>query len=161
MNKKQLEQVLRALETFDHAALAHGWHADQDGQTTAFKAKKLYKAAKTRLSNMLKDIAAEEAAPPTQPLVPGLDSLLTDEERRALRSEYETSTQIAPPAAAVKKLRSMGYSVAEWMHFEGWWVGYAHHDNPAICTISEVEGRAFIEVCKPYAHATLELPRTH
>lgn len=58
MNKEQLEKVMRALETFDRAAVAHGWHADQGGALTAFRAKKLYKAAKTRLTNLLKDIAA-------------------------------------------------------------------------------------------------------
>lgn len=159
MNKKQLSQALRALETFEHAALSYGWHADHNGQTTEFKAKRLYKAAKTRLTNILKDIAADDATPVTQPLVPGVDSLLTAEEREALRGEAsDIPEQPDPPAAAAKKLRSMGYSVAEWHHFDGWWVGYAHHDNPAICTISEVSGKAFIEVCKPCDHATVELP---
>lgn len=147
MNKQQLAKVLRALETFDRAALSHGWHADQDGRTTAFKAKRLYKSSKTRLVNMLRDIQVDDSAPPTQPLVPGLDTLLSD-----------IPEQPRPPALAVKKLRSMGYSVAEWQHFDGWWVGYSHYDNPAICTISEVTGKAFIEVCKPHDHATIELP---
>lgn len=62
MNKKQLEQVLRALETFDRAAQAHGWHEDQGSATTAFRAKRLYKAAKTRLRNLLKDVATSPTA---------------------------------------------------------------------------------------------------
>lgn len=158
MNIEQLAKVLRALEAFDRSAQAHGWHADQGGQTTAFRAKKLYKAAKTRLTNLLKDVCVQDAGEPPRPIVQGLDDLLTVEERRALREEHRAQTSPSPPAAAVKELQLRGYSVLEWHYTDGWWVGYAHRDNPAICTISEVTGKALIEICKPHDYAEVLLP---
>jgi hypothetical protein len=60
MDSEKLKKVLEALETFDRAAQAHGWHSDQGGMTTAYRAKRLYKAAKARLTALLRDIPYEK-----------------------------------------------------------------------------------------------------
>lgn len=60
MDKEQREKLLKALDTFDRAAQAHGWHQDRGGQTTAYRAKRLYKAAKTRLISMLEDVTSKK-----------------------------------------------------------------------------------------------------
>lgn len=71
MNKQQLERVLRAVETFDRASQKYGSDnygaiAGQVNSHEVFKARRLYKAAKTRLVNMLKDIERDD----NQPTVP-------------------------------------------------------------------------------------------
>jgi len=81
MNKAQLDKALKALDTFDRAAQSHGWEQDQGSDSDAFRAKKRYKAAKSRLVNMLKEIAAADEHARG---VPGLHDLLTVEERNAL-----------------------------------------------------------------------------
>ena len=70
MNKAQLQALLRAVDTLDQAAQARG-------REDTFKAKRLHRAARARLVNMLKDIAAIDSGI--------LDANLTDEERAALR----------------------------------------------------------------------------
>lgn len=82
MNQEQLQKALKALEAFDRAAQSHGYEEDQGSESDAFRAKKRYKAAKSRLVNMLKEIAAEDNSMRTG--VPGLHDLLTSEERKAL-----------------------------------------------------------------------------
>lgn len=87
MNIEQLVRVLRAVETFDKAAQTHGYLQDQGSEREAFRAKRIYKAAKTRLLNMLKDIEASDSQAALPGAVPGLNDLLTHEEREALRKE--------------------------------------------------------------------------
>jgi hypothetical protein len=70
VNKEQLRALLRAVDTLDLAAQAHGAN-----QTT--RTKRLHRAARERLRGMLKDIAALDAGV--------LDPRLTDDERAALR----------------------------------------------------------------------------
>jgi Mn-dependent DtxR family transcriptional regulator len=70
MNKEQLAELLRAVGTLDRAAVAYG-------QKESVRTHRLYRAALSRLVNMLKDIAAIDAGV--------LDANLTDDERAALR----------------------------------------------------------------------------
>lgn len=92
MNQKQLADALRALETFDKAAQNHGWQQDQGSERDALRAQRLYKAAKARLINMLKDIAAGNGFTLERPIVK-----LEDAERAALREAFDAHT--TPPAA--------------------------------------------------------------
>jgi hypothetical protein len=87
INIEQLARVLRAVETLDKAAQSWGWMQDQGSERQAFRAKRLWKAAKTRLLNMLKDIEASDSQAALPGAVPGLNDLLTHEEREALRKE--------------------------------------------------------------------------
>lgn len=157
MNKEQLQKALKALETFDKAAQSHGWQADQGHGDSPFKARRLWKSAKTRLTNMLKDIAAEDAALFDRPIVK-----LEPAERAALREAFEAIDGVVklpetPPRVAELELARMGYAVEEWKHCDGWWVGYAV-EKSAICTICVVTGKAIIEVCKHHDYAEIHLP---
>lgn len=157
MNQEQLAKALKALETFDRAAQSHGWHADQGSGDSPFKARRLWKAAKTRLSNMLKDIMANDTAALERPIVK-----LEPAERAALRDAFDAIDGVVrmpelPPSVALIELGKMGYTVEEWKHFDSWWVGYAI-EKSAICTICEVTGKAIIEVCKPHDYAEILLP---
>lgn len=48
-----LDKVLAALNTFDAAAMEHGWERDQGSEIAAKKSAKKYQAAKTRLRNLI------------------------------------------------------------------------------------------------------------
>lgn len=83
MNQAQLAQVLKAIDTFDRATQAMRGCLDC-GQGRCVRSKRLYKAAKARLVNMLKDITVEDMASPT-PASGSIVHVLTQDEKDALR----------------------------------------------------------------------------